>query len=104
MWSVDDSGVLELLKKLEVKPTSKILSEKIRHPITNKMTSGLNGNRFLYIETLKEEKHLPTINYWAGLRCKLFYFGQPKSQRQLTCTKCWATDHTMKFCKNNPRC
>lgn len=102
--SVDDSAVLELLEKLEVKPTSKILYEKIRHPITNKMTSVLNGNRFLYIEPLKEGKHLPRINYCAGLRCKLFHFGQPKFQRQLTCTKCWATDHTMKFCKNNPRC
>lgn len=52
----------------------------------------------------KESMHLPRIDYCAGLRCKLFHFGQPKSQRQLTCTKCWATDHTMKFCKNNPRC
>lgn len=57
--SVDDSAILELLEKLEVKPTSKILYEKIRHPITKKMTSVLNGNRFLYIVPMKEEKHYP---------------------------------------------
>lgn len=45
--SVNDSAVSELLDKLEVKPKSKVMYEKIRHPITNKMTSVLNGNRFL---------------------------------------------------------
>lgn len=45
--SVDDSAGSELLEKLEVKPKSKVIYEKIRHPITNKMTSVLSGNRFL---------------------------------------------------------
>ena len=37
-----DSAVIELLDELEVKPTSKILYEKIRHPETNRMTSVLS--------------------------------------------------------------
>lgn len=102
--SVDDSAVSELLEKLEVKPKSKVIHEKIRHPITNKMTSVLNGNRFLYIEPLNEGKYLPRINCCAGLRCQIFHFGQPKSQRILSCSRCWATNHTLRYCKNVPRC
>jgi hypothetical protein len=60
--SVDDSAVQELLEKLKVKLKSKIIYEKIRHPVTNRMTSVLNGNRFMYIEPLPDEKHLPRIN------------------------------------------
>ena len=33
--------------------------EKIRHPETNRMTSVLNGTRFMYIDPLPEGHHLP---------------------------------------------
>ena len=102
--SVDDSAVLELLNKLGVKLKSKILFEKIRHPVTNKMTSILNGNRFVYSEPLDNGKSLPRVNYCAGIRCMLFHFGQPKTQRTITCTQCWDIGHTMRNCKNKPRC
>ncbi|KAK3107169.1 hypothetical protein FSP39_008435 [Pinctada imbricata] len=102
--SVDDSAIHELLIKLEVKLTSKILYEKIRHPVTNKMTSVLNGNRFMYIEPLPEGRSLPRVNNCAGLRCLLFHYGQPKVERKLLCTNCWKTDHTRSNCKNEPCC
>ena len=38
------------------------------------------------------------------MRCQIFHYGQPKSQRKISCTICWATDHTKRFCKNTPRC
>lgn len=102
--SIDESAVIELLDKLGVKLRSKILYEKIRHPVTNKMTSILNGNRFVYIEPLENGKVLPRVNYCAGIRCLLFHYGQPKIQRNLTCNQCWETGHTAKNCKNTPRC
>lgn len=101
--SVDESAVVELLDKLGAKLKSKILYEKIRHPVTNKMTSVLNGNRFMYLEPLENGKVLPRVNYCAGIRCMLFHYGQPKPQRNLTCTQCWDTGHTRNFCKTEPR-
>ena len=53
--SVADSAVHELLDKLKVKLTGKNLYEKIRHPDTKRMTSILNGTRFIYIEPLLVE-------------------------------------------------
>ena len=102
--SVDDSAVYELLDKNDVKTKSKILYEKIRHPVTGKMTSVLNGNRFIYVEPLPDDKHLPRINYCTGIRCLIFHFGQPKMQRTLTCTNCWTSGHTRNHCNNEPRC
>ena len=63
--SVDDSALIELLDELEVKPTSKILYEKIRHPETNRMTSVLNGTvsfiptRWRTANTYQETKPVP---------------------------------------------
>lgn len=44
--SVEESAVHEMLNKLKVKLTSKILYEKIRHPITNKMDSQRTATYF----------------------------------------------------------
>ena len=102
--SVDDSAVSELLDKLGCVAKSKILYEKIRHPVSNKMTSVLNGNRFLYIEPLPIGKSLPRVNSCGGLRCLIFHYGQPKVVKHLLCTNCWATDHTRKNCKSESKC
>ena len=102
--SVDETAVVELMDKLGVKPKSKILYEKIRHPVTHKMTSVLNGNRFMYIEPLENGKTLPRVNYCAGVRCLLFHYGQPKIERKLICTQCWENGHTRNNCNNEPRC
>lgn len=42
--SVSDISVLELLENLKLDLKSKILYEKIRHPVTKRMTTVLNGN------------------------------------------------------------
>ena len=102
--SVDESAVHELLNKLNVKLVSKVMYEKIRHPETNRMTSVLNGTRFMYIEPLPNGENLPRNNSCAGLRCQIFHFGQPKHNRSLLCTKCWNTDHTRSRCKNEECC
>lgn len=57
--SVDDSAVLEMLHGLEVEMKSELKYENIRHPVTHKMTSVLNGNRFLYIAPLANDRTLP---------------------------------------------
>ena len=54
-----------ITEKTEVKPKRKLVYEKIRHPVTHKMTSVLNGNRFLYIVSLPDGKLLSTVNYYA---------------------------------------
>ncbi|KAK3085498.1 hypothetical protein FSP39_004247 [Pinctada imbricata] len=102
--SVDDSVVMELLDNLKIKPTSKIIYEKIRHPVTKRMTSVLNGTRFFYMNPLEEGKYLPRENTCAGLRVRLYHYGQPKVQRSLLCTNCWSDDHTRQFCRNESRC
>lgn len=98
---MDDSAVSELLDKLGCVAKSKIFYESIRHPVSNKMTSVLNGNRFLYIEPLPIGKSLPRVNSCGGLRCLIFHYGQPKVVKHLICTNCWATDHTRKNCKRS---
>ena len=101
--SVADSSVYELLDKLKVKLTSKILYEKIRHPDTKRMTSILNGTRFMYVEPLPEGKYLPRINHCGGIQCKLFHYGQPKRESNLLC-HCWKTDHTRSRCSSETCC
>lgn len=94
-----------MLNKLKVKLTSKILYEKIRHPVTNKITSILNGTRFMYIEPLPAGESLPKFNWCAGLRCKILHFGQPKNSHILRCTNCWKTGLTKSsICKNYSCC
>lgn len=50
--SVDDSAVIGSLEKLNVSLKSEIKYEKIRHPVTHRMTSVLIGNRSLYVQPL----------------------------------------------------
>ncbi|XP_062583223.1 uncharacterized protein LOC134244991 [Saccostrea cucullata] len=102
--SVSDSSVHEMLDKLCVKLVSKILYEKIRHPETNRMTSILNGTRFMFIEPLPDGKSLPRTNYCAGVQCKIFHFGQRKKTGNLVCTNCWGTNHTRSRCTSATCC
>ena len=67
---------------LNIKLTSKMMYEKIRDPETKRMTSILNGKRFLFIEPLPDGKSLPRFNYCAGVQCKNFHFRQPKRNRK----------------------
>lgn len=102
--SVDDSAIHDMLKKLGVHPKSEIKYEKIRNPTSNKMTKVLNGNRFLYIEPLEQNKALPRFSYCAGLKCKIFHRGQNVEKPPSTCTNCWETGHSFRLCQNIPRC
>ena len=67
--SVDDGEIIKMLKQFNITMTSDLKFEKIRHPVTRKMTGILNGNRFLYIKELPEGTFLPRTSYCAGLRC-----------------------------------
>jgi hypothetical protein len=46
--SVDDHEILAMLKKLGANPKSDLQYEKIRNPVTKKMTGVLNGNIHLH--------------------------------------------------------
>lgn len=64
--SEGDSTVHEMLDKVGVKPTSKILNALTnRHPET--MTSILNGTMFLYIEPLSDQKVLPMLDWSSSM-------------------------------------
>lgn len=78
--SVDDNEVLNMLKNFNVSFTSDIKYEKIRHPVTRKMTSILNGNRFIYVKALDEGVFLPRTSTCAGLRCSIYHHGQPSTK------------------------
>lgn len=102
--SVDDSAVFEMLSKLKVSPKTEMYYEKIRNPETKKMTSVLNGNRFLYIEPIPSNTYLPRNVYCAGLKCKLFHQDQHVDKPIITCTKCWQNGHNRFNCENEPCC
>lgn len=77
--SVDDNEVLNMLKNFNVSITSDIKYEKIRHPVMRKMTSILNGNRFIYVKALDEGVFLSRTSTCAGLRCSIrFHFDKCK--------------------------
>ena len=65
--SVDDSAVLEMLEKYKVGLKSEIKYERIRNPVTHRMTTVLNGNRFVYTEPLPPNTSLPRFVHCAGL-------------------------------------
>lgn len=102
--SVDDNEVLNMLKNFNVSFTSDIKYEKIRHPVTRKMTSILNGNRFIYVKALDEGVFLPRTSTCAGLRCSIYHHGQPSTKHNPHCTKCWEDTHFTRDCPNNKRC
>ena len=93
-----------MLEQFNISPTSDLKYEKIRHPVTRKMTGVLNGNRFMYIKQLPEGVHLPRSSHCAGLRCQIYHYGQPKTKRPQLCTNCWEDTHFRSQCKNNSRC
>ena len=102
--SVDDSAVMELLGKYDVKTKSELKYEKIRHPVTHRMTSVLNGNRFLYISPLADNKSLPRNVYCAGLKCRIFHRGQNKNRPKLQCFNCWGEGHKSDDCEEEKKC
>ena len=102
--SVDDKEIMKMLEKFDIKPKSDMKYENIRNPVTKKMTSVLNGNRFIYIEPLPEGKFLPKVSYCAGLRCNIYHWGQPKHKRNTVCRRCWKDDHATYECKNEETC
>ena len=83
--SVQDSEIINMLNKFNVVIKSELLYEKIRNPVTKKMTSVLNGNRFVYIAPLSMGSFLPRISYCAGLKCRIYHFGQPLNKPVVEC-------------------
>ena len=102
--SVDDSAVMELLGKYDVTTKSELKYEKIRHPVTHRMTSVLNGNRFLYISPLADNKSLPRNVYCAGLKCRIFHRGHNKNRPKLQCFNCWGEGHKSDDCEEEKKC
>ena len=101
--SVDDSAVYEMLNKFDITIKSDLKYENIRHPITKRMTSVLNGNRFLYITPLSE-KSLPRNVTCAGIKCRLYHYGQTTNVPKLQCYNCWQFGHTAHQCNEEKAC
>ena len=102
--SVDDDCIVKMLSKLGAKLTSDIKYEKIRNPATRKMTDILNGNRFVYMQPMEEDKFLPRTSFCAGLRCTIFHNGQPKRTSNILCSNCWGDDHLRHQCEYEACC
>lgn len=102
--SVDDNEIIKMLQDFNVTFTSDLKYEKIRHPVTRKMTGILNGNRFIYVKELDEGVFLPRTSICAGLRCFIYHYGQPSTKRTPRCMNCWEESHYTKECPNNKRC
>lgn len=76
--SVADTAVLEMLEKQGVKLVSKILYEKIRYPEIGRMTSILNGTRFMFVEPSTDGKYLPIVQVFNA---KFFIMVNLKKQK-----------------------
>lgn len=101
--SVDDNCVSKMLEKHGAKLTSDIKLEKIRHPISHRMTDFHNGNRFVYMSPM-DGKFLPRTTTCAGLRCTIVHKGQPSRETKKQCTNCWADDHYKNNCEYEACC
>jgi ribA/ribD-fused uncharacterized protein len=101
--SVDDSAIAEMLNSFDVYVKSEIKYEHIRHPVTHRMTSVLNGNRFLYIAPLSNNRSLPRNVTCAGLKCRLYHYGQNTGDK-MQCYNCWGSGHKASVCKNEKCC
>lgn len=86
--SVDDSAVFEMLHGFEVEVKSELKYKNIRHPVTHKMTSVLNGNRFLYIAPLANDRSLRRNVSCAGLKCRIYHYGQKTEAVKMQCYNC----------------
>lgn len=102
--SVDDSAVLEMLEKYKVGLKSEIKYERIRNPVTHRMTTVLNGNRFVYTEPLPPNTSLPRIVHCAGLKCRLYHHGQETVTSQIQCFNCWEMGHRKNNCRKAKAC
>lgn len=89
---------------MKAKLTIKVLYDKIRHPVTNKMTSIINGTRFKYFEPLPYGESLPKFNTCAGIRCKILHLRQPKKHPPTAMHKLLETGHTKSTCKKDSCC
>ena len=102
--SVDDSAVLEMLEKYKVGLKSEIKYERIRNPVTHRMTTVLNGNRFVYTEPLPPNTSLPRFVHCAGLKCRLYHHGQETVTSQIQCFNCWEMGHRKNNCRKAKAC
>lgn len=102
--SVQDTEIVSMLLNFNVELKSEIRYENIRNPVTGKMTSVLNGNRFVYIVPLPDGIYLPRVSYCAGRKCRIYHFGQNKAKQEIKCKNCWENGHFARNCKNDKRC
>ena len=102
--SVQDTEIIKMLLSFNVELKSELRFENIRNPVTGKMTSVLNGNRFVYIVPLPDGTSLPRFAYCAGRKCRIFHYGQNKPKQDIKCKNCWDTGHHARYCKNEQRC
>ena len=102
--SVDDSAVLEMLQSFDVTIKSSLKYENIRNPDTHRMTNVLNGNRFLYISPLPENKSLPRNATCAKLKCRIYHHDQIVGNPKVQCFNCWEHGHQKQHCKNVKVC
>lgn len=102
--SVQDDEIIKMLKHFKVELKSELRYENIRNPATGKMTNVLNGNRFVYVVPLPLGTFLPRIAYCAGRKCRIYHYGQNKSNQEAVCKSCWETGHLARNCQNGHRC
>ena len=79
--SVADSAVCEMLDKLNVKLTSKILYQKMRKPETKRKARILNGTRFLLIDLYQMVKVYQDLTIVPVSSAKYFILGILKKKK-----------------------
>lgn len=68
------------------------------------MTSVLNGNRFIYIAPLPNNKSLPRSATCAKLKCRIYHYNQVVDDPKAQCFNCWENGHQKQQCKNPKVC
>ena len=99
--SASNEDILDMTKKLGVKPRSALFMERDRDS-SGGLTRWLTGRRFIYIEV--PEKPLPKRVDIGPLKASLFHVEQKETQENQQCGKCLQKGHASKVCPNGIVC
>ena len=83
--SVKDDKIEAMIKQLGVTLLSDVRTEEICDPDTPKNSRVANGNRYVFISPLKEDKCLPRNATCAGSVCRLYHSGQETRTSEVKC-------------------
>ena len=84
-YSFENIKIKKMLEDLGVNVLTDVRPEEICDPDTKKNSLVANGNRYVFISPLKEDKCLPRNATCAGFTCRLYHSGQETRTFKVKC-------------------